>query len=122
MAKDDYHISLAHSMYSGLTKIKRIREKLLHGELVSYGVLLLLTMDKQYEARESIFNFNKSISLPTCLKDIGINKPSLDDEELNMALDIAIESKDLNISPYKVDKKMILKAIIDLEEFNKKII
>ena len=39
-----------------------------------------------------------------------------------MALDIAIESKDLNISPYKVDKKMILKAIIDLEEFNKKII
>lgn len=120
MAKDEYHISLAHGMYSGLTKIKRIREKLLHGELVSYGILLLLTMDKQYEARENVFNFNKSISLPTCLKDVGINKASLDDEELNIALDTALMGKDLNISPYKVDKKMILKAIIDLEEFNNK--
>ena len=54
MVRDDYHISLAHGMYNGLTKVKRIGEKLLHGELVSYGILLLLTMDKQYEARESV--------------------------------------------------------------------
>ena len=120
MVRDDYHISLAHGMYNGLTKVKRIGEKLLHGELVSYGILLLLTMDKQYEAREDIFKFNKSMSLPTSLKDIGISKASLEDEELNSAIDGALAGKDLNISPYKVDKEMILKAIIDLEEFNNK--
>ena len=118
MAKDDYHTSLAHGMHNGLTKVKRIGEKLLHGELVSYGILLLLTMDEQYEAREDIFKFNKSISLPTCLKDIGISKASLEDEDLNRALEAVLCEKDLNISPYKVDKEMILKAIIDLEEFN----
>ncbi|MEI0699859.1 iron-containing alcohol dehydrogenase family protein [Brachyspira intermedia] len=120
MAKDDYHISLAHGMHHGLTKVKRIGDNLLHGELVSYGILLLLTMDKQYEERENIFKFNKSISLPTCLKDIGINKASLEDEELNSALEVALAGKDLNMSPYKVDKEMILKAIIDLEDFNNK--
>lgn len=120
MAKDDYHVSLAHGMHTGLTKVKRIRETMLHGELVSYGILLLLTMDEQYEARENIFNFNKSISLPTCLKDIGISKASLEDEDLNHALEAALSGKDLNISPYKVDKEMILKAIIDLEDFNNK--
>ena len=120
MAKDDYHISLAHGMHHGLTKVKRIGDNLLHGELVSYGILLLLTMDKQYEERENIFRFNKSISLPTCLKDIGINKANLEDEELNSALEIALAGKDLNMSPYKVDKNMILKAIIDLEDFNNK--
>ena len=120
MVRDDYHISLAHGMYNGLTKVKRIGEKLLHGELVAYGILLLLTMDKQYEAREDIFKFNKSMSIPTCLKDIGISKASLEDEDLNSALDGALAGKDLNISPYKVDKEMILKAIIDLEDFNNK--
>ena len=120
MAQDDYHVSLANGMHNGLTKVKRIRETMLHGELVSYGILLLLTMDEQYEARENIFKFNKSISLPTCLKDIGINKASLEYEDLNSALEAAISGKDLNISPYKVDKEMILKAIIDLEDFNNK--
>ena len=114
MIKDNYHISL----HNGLTKLKRIGEKLLHGELVSYGILLLLTMDKQYDAREDIFKFNKFMSLPTCLKDIGINNLSLEDEDINIALDGTLALNDLNISSYKADKEMLLKAIIDLEEYN----
>lgn len=114
MIKDNYHMSL----HNGLTKLKAVGEKLLHGELVSYGILLLLTMDKQYDAREDIFKFNKFMSLPTCLKDIGINNFSLEDEDFNTALDGTLALDDLNISRYKADKEMILKAIIDLEEFN----
>ena len=119
LMKDDYHISLAHAIYNGLTKVNTISKKLLHGELVSYGILLLLTMDKQFDAREQIFNFNKSLSLPTSIKDIGIERANLIDEDLSIVLDNTVSAKDLNISPYKISKDMIFKAIIDLEEFNK---
>ena len=40
------------------------------------------------------------------------------DEDFNTALDGTLDLDDLNISTYKADKEMILKAIIDLEEFN----
>lgn len=49
MMIEDYHISLAYAMYNAARKIKRIGEKFLHGKLVSYGILLLLIMDKQFE-------------------------------------------------------------------------
>ena len=39
----------------------------LHGEVVSYGILVLLTADNQHEVRGI---FNKFIGLPTCLADI----------------------------------------------------
>ncbi|PTY40280.1 iron-containing alcohol dehydrogenase family protein [Brachyspira hampsonii] len=108
MAGYNYNIYL----HNGLTKLKRMGEKFLHGELVAYGILLLLTMNEQYDAREDIFKFNKSMSLPTCLKDIGINKASLENDDINTALDTKY------ISSYGLDKEMVLKAIIDLEEFN----
>lgn len=120
--KDDYHISLAHAMYNGLTKIKSISEKLFHGEMVAYGILLLLTLDNKNEDRNKVFNLSKSLGLPTSLKDIGIINDkediSLNNENLNSALEGAIAAKDLNISPYKIDKEMILKAMIDLENYN----
>ena len=34
-------------------------EKHLHGELVAYGVLVLLTLDNQQETRDRVFEFNK---------------------------------------------------------------
>lgn len=116
--KDDYHISLAHAMYNGLTKIKSIAENLFHGEMVAYGILLLLTLDNKIEDRDKVFDFNKSLGLPTSIKDIGIKDINLDNKELNLALDGAMSAKDLNISPYKIDKNMIFKAIIDLEDYN----
>ena len=120
--KDDYHISLAHAMYNGLTKIKSVSENLFHGEMVAYGILLLLTLDNKNDDRNKVFNFNKSLGLPTSIKNIGIanNKKDINfnNEYLNLALEGAIAAKDLNISPYKIDKDMILKAIIDLENYN----
>lgn len=116
--RDDYHISLPHAVYNGLTKIKSIAENFFHGEMVAYGILLLLTLDGKFEDRENVFNFNKSLGLPTSIKDIGIKEISLENKELDLALDGVPSSKDLLISPYKIDKNMIFKAIIDLEDFN----
>lgn len=118
MMRDDFHISLPHAIYNGLTKIKRIGETFFHGELVAYGVLLLLIMDKQLDKFEKAFNFNKTLSLPTSIKKLGIENISLENKELNEVLDGAFNSKDLDISPYTINKEMIIKAMLELEDYN----
>lgn len=77
--KDNYYYnsSLAHCVYYGSSLIKAC-EKHLHGEIVSFGVLCLLTYDNQIEERNRIMKFNKSIGLPITLKDISLTEEDLE--------------------------------------------
>ena len=95
--------------------LKVCEEKHLHGELVSYGVLILLLMDKQEEEFKKVFNFNKSVNLPTCLKDIDINTEA----DLNTVLDKTMTTNDIVHVPYKITREMIYDAIMQLEQYNK---
>ena len=72
-----YNSSLAHCVYYGSTVTKG-GEKHLHGEIVSLGVLCLLTFEKAYEERERIAKFNKSMGLPVCFEDIEIIEDDFD--------------------------------------------
>jgi len=72
-----YNSSLAHCVYYGSTVTKG-GEKHLHGEIVSLGVLCLLTFEKAYEERERIAKFNKSMGLPVCFEDIEITEDDFD--------------------------------------------
>lgn len=77
--KDNYYYnsSLAHCVYYGSSLIKAC-EKHLHGEIVSFGVLCLLTYDNQIEERNRIMEFNKSIGLPITLSDISLTEDDLE--------------------------------------------
>ena len=44
----------------------------MNGEIVSFGVLCLLTYDGQFEERNRIFEFNHSIGLPCTLGEIAL--------------------------------------------------
>lgn len=108
---NDYNSCLAHSIYYGCTMIEHVKKNHLHGELVSYGVLVLLTCDKNYKERDRIYNFNKSIGLPTCLADIGVSEKDVD-----IILDKVMETEDIKHVPYEITRNMIYNAIKDLEK------
>ncbi len=72
-----YNSSLAHCVYYGSTVTKG-GEKHLHGEIVSLGVLCLLTFGKENEERERIAKFNLSMGLPVCFEDIEITEDDFD--------------------------------------------
>lgn len=71
-----YNSSLAQYVYYGSTVVPACAS--LHGEIVAFGVLCLLTYDKQFEKRDIIYNFNKSIGLPTSLDDIDVKKEDVE--------------------------------------------
>lgn len=71
-----YNSSLAHCVYYGASTIPAC-EKHLHGEIVSFGVLCLLTYDGQIEERDKVMAFNKSVGLPTTLAELDMTAEDL---------------------------------------------
>ena len=53
-----------------------------HGEVVSYGVLVQLVMDKDSEQLDFLMPLYRKLGLPTCLADLGLTVEDDFDEAL----------------------------------------
>lgn len=110
----DYTTGLAHAIYNGFTILPSTEEHHhLHGEVVSYGILAMLTIDKQLEERDKVMAFNRSIGLPTRLSDIHA-KP----QDLKAVAEKALKGIDVRKWPYEVTVDMIVQGIQRLEAYS----
>lgn len=110
-----YNSSLAHCVYYGSTMIEKA-SKHLHGEIVSFGVLCLLTYDKQLEEREKIATFNKSVGLPITLTDIDV-----DEKELRILSEKASSVLEWSCVPYDMSKEEFIQAMLDTDAYGKRL-
>jgi glycerol dehydrogenase len=111
----DYNTGLAHAVFYALTSYPHIEERHLHGEVVGYGVLVLLMLDGNDEMFKTMFDFNKSIGLPTRLADIEMKE-----SDLEKLVPMVCQMKDIDHNPYKITEEMIFEAFEKLEKYNKK--
>ena len=116
--KDDlfyYNSSLAHAFYNGSTVVHET-ESHRHGEIVAFGVLCLLAADKNYSELERIAKFNKSVGLPTTLKDIGIVRDYVDAivRKATLTTEWKFKHADMNEQKFKA-------AILEADSFGEKI-
>ncbi len=102
-----YNSSIAHCVYYGSTVTKKGHAHL-HGEVVSLGVLCLLTYDHQYEQREKIMEFNHSIGLPVCFDDIEVSE-----DEFDAMCDKAMTSTEWEFRPKDVTRENFKQCMID---------
>lgn len=100
-----YNSSLAHAVYYGSTVIPRA-ERHLHGEIVSFGVLCLLTLDGQLEARNRYAAFNRQLGLPVCLSDLNLKL-----EDLPAIAHKASTVREWNCVAYPVTEERLIEAI-----------
>ena len=110
----DYNSALAHALNYGFSCRKHIEKDHYHGEVVSYGALVQLMMDKQNDDLALAYRFYKDIALPTKLADLGFST----DDDLEDVLNITVVNDELKHVPYPVTKDLIKKAISDLEQYN----
>lgn len=106
----DYNTGLGHAVFYALTSFPQIEKGHLHGEVVSYGILVLLLVDGQKEMFEKLYAFSRSVGLPTRLADVEITE-----EELPQVIAKTLEMKDIDHNPYKVTKEMLEDAFRILE-------
>jgi len=114
---EKYNGACAHGLFNALTSLEHIEKNHLHGEVVSYGVLVMLMLDGQEEEFNKLYPFYKKIKLPTSLLDLEVENNK---EYLNPILEKAVNMEDVAKMPYKVTKDMLLQAIKKLEDFNSK--
>ncbi|GMO56579.1 MAG: iron-containing alcohol dehydrogenase family protein [Rickettsiales bacterium] len=111
----DYNSSIGHAICYGFSVIKRIEEKHLHGELVSYGVLVLLMIDNKIDEIKKLLPLYRTIKLPTTYHDFG----ATEDEIENKVLEKATQVGDIKVSAFPINKDVLRKGIQDYENFIK---
>lgn len=108
-----YNSALAHALYYGLTVREWMERKHLHGEIVSYGTLVQLLIDKQYNELRRVYDFNRKVGLPVCLKDLDLER----NDPLDDVLDATIVNPELDHIPYPITKEMVRETILNLEDY-----
>lgn len=114
MLNIDLTTGLAHAVYNGFTVIPQIEEHHhLHGEIVSYGILVLLAVDKQEHELSRIHKFNSDLGLPTKLSHLHCSM-----EDVDKVIEKALKGIDVKHYPYVVTPPMIKSSIEYLEKYN----
>jgi len=105
--------SIAHSLCYGLTVLPQVEKNHLHGEIVSYGVLVLLMVEGKEDMVDVLWPLYKAIHLPTKYSELDVNR-----EDLDAVIEKTLSTEDITFVPYKVTKEMLMAGIEKLEEYN----
>ncbi|WP_295361899.1 iron-containing alcohol dehydrogenase family protein [uncultured Pseudoramibacter sp.] len=111
----DYNTGLAHAINYGLTSFPEVEQNHLHGEIVSFGVLILLLVESQVnpafkEQYKEMAAFSADVGLPRWLDDLGLT-----DADEDRVIDCAIKMKDIDHNPYPITREMVTKAFDTLK-------
>ncbi len=113
LVNKDYNTNLAHGIYYGLTILKQIEEHHYHGEVVAYGLLVLLMYDEQYEELQKMYKLATEMKFPRCMADLDV-----DFDEMKKAILKTMDTTDIVVSPYKIEYDKVLESIQKLEKYN----
>ncbi len=111
----DYNTGLAHAINYGLTSYPDVETQHLHGEIVSFGVLILLLIEEKMDESmkgmfDKLYSFSKDTKLPVKLQDLGLT-----DADKDTVIDKALAMKDIDHNPYVITREMLVEAFDQLQ-------
>ena len=92
--------------------------KHLHGEVVSFGTLVLHAVDGNDEALERMLEFNRVLGLPVTLGELDITKP----EEVDALVDRAVTIKEWTCVPYEMTKEKFRAGIYKVDALGRELL
>ena len=103
-------LAAAHAIHDGLTALEETH-RYYHGEKVSFGTIVQLIMENADNATlNTVLGFCRSLSLPTCLKDLGVEH--LDDDRLHLVAELSCAEHDtMSNMPFPVTPALVAAAI-----------
>lgn len=110
-----YGGSLAHAINNALTHYHEIEAHHYHGEVVSYGVLVMLLLDQQYPLFETVLPLYQALHLPSSLDNLGLPNTV---EFMHELCTYIIGAPDLNEAAYPIQCEMIVDSMQRLEAMN----
>ncbi len=107
----DYNGGAAHALFYSLCELPGFEREHIHGVVVGFGVLFLLTLDGQTEECEKLKDFNRRIGLPVSFAEIGVTL-----EDVRKVAERIIRDEDLEHYPYPLTVESIMAAAKRLEK------
>ena len=103
-------LAAAHAVHDGLTVLKETH-RFYHGEKVAFGTVVQLILENADSGTlGTVLSFCRSVSLPTCLADLGIGE--LDDERLMLAAEASCaEGETMSNMPFPATPADVAAAI-----------
>lgn len=111
---DDCRTAGAHAIYSGLTIFPEVHETY-HGEIVAFGILAQLCMEKTSEDElKAVIRYYQEIGLPFTLKQMRIT--NLSDAQWKKLGEITVTIEDMSNMPFDVTPDMVIEAVRKADE------
>lgn len=109
-----YNSSVAHAFYNAYTGIGEEAERHLHGEVVSFGVLVLMAFDDRPEDLARYAELNQALGLPVTLEQIECPV-----RELDGIVKRAQTTNEWGRAPYGYTPARFLQAILDADAYGR---
>lgn len=111
-----YNSSIAHAFYNGSTSVKRAGTYL-HGQVVSFGVLVLHAFTGNDAELDRIARFNKSIGLPVTLAEIGLTE-----DDLPQIAEAATHTNEWKNLPYPTTVDQFVEAVKKADAYGREVL
>ncbi|MEM7077203.1 MAG: glycerol dehydrogenase [Pseudomonadota bacterium] len=102
-------LACAHGIAQGLTTLPEVEHNFLHGEMVAYGVLTQLMLQRERNEARRVAEFFVTVGLPVTLAQIGV------DDQVELDIEHMVQGTmaftPLANLPFSVDAPMVEKAI-----------
>ncbi|MCI8332656.1 MAG: iron-containing alcohol dehydrogenase family protein [Clostridiales bacterium] len=108
----DYNTGLAHAVFYAMTAYEHIEKEFLHGEVVAFGCLILLLVDRADEF-ERFYGFNRWCRLPTQMQDLKFT----DDMEAELLPKI-LAMPDIAHNAYPINQAMLQEAFNQMKSYH----
>lgn len=105
----------AHAVHNGLTVLEDTHHAL-HGEKVSYGILVQLVLETKWQEIETILPFYQQLGLPLSLKDLGVKKVT-DEIIVQVAEKTVIPEESIHVMPGEMTVEVVSNAIRELDKY-----
>jgi glycerol dehydrogenase len=109
-----FRVAVAHALLYGLTVLPQVHRNL-HGEMVAYGILVQLCLERNEKELEVILPFFSRLGLPLTLTDLGLSnvEDPLFWEGLRRT---CVKGSSVHNLPFPVDEEKLYRAMLEADE------
>lgn len=114
LAGSKLRVALAHSLLFGMSILPQVHQNL-HGEIVSYGIVVQLCMEKNEKELAVLLPFFSTLGLPLTSKELGMDNTE-DPRFWEGLRRTCAPGSAVHSLPFPVDEQKIYRAMLEADE------
>lgn len=112
-------LAVAHGLTRGFSRIPRVHHQKLHGEIVAFGLLVQLVLEKRPRSfLDEIFEFYQRIGLPYCLSHLGL-QDAKEEALATIARYSCVEGSPVHNMFETINDEILLQALLEADRIGR---